>query len=155
VGAASGWFVDGIRTVLTSLGCSRGRPDSHLSTQLGVDALVGRGQGLTPSGDDALAGILLVAHALGRAAPLAAAVRSRLGSTTAVSAALLDAAADGYAAPDVVALVDAALAADEATVCRTLPAVLAIGHTSGVDLVAGIAGGLHHLTDTTTGRSAA
>jgi hypothetical protein len=37
----------------------------------------------------------------------------------------------------------------------TLPAVLAIGHTSGADLVAGIAGALHHLTDTTTGRSAA
>jgi hypothetical protein len=41
--------------------------------------LLGRGQGLTPSGDDALAGILLVTHAVGLAAPLAAAVRSRLG----------------------------------------------------------------------------
>ena len=151
----SGWLADGIRAVCSGLGCPDGHPGSHLSTQLGVGGLLGRGQGLTPSGDDALAGILLVSHAVGRAAPLAAAVRSRLAATTAVSAALLDAAADGYAAPDVVALVDAALAGDDAGVSRALPAVLAIGHTSGADLVAGIVGALHHLTDTTTGRSAA
>lgn len=140
--SASGWLADGIRAVLSDRGER-------------VDLLLGRGQGLTPSGDDALAGILLVAHALGEEETLAAAVRARLGSTTAVSAALLDAAADGYAAPDVVALVDAALTRDDPTIARTLPAVLAIGHTSGADLVAGIAGALHHVTDTTTGRSAA
>jgi hypothetical protein len=140
--SASGWLADGIRAVLSGRG-------------EGVTLLLGRGQGLTPSGDDALAGILLVAHAVGGAEALAAVVRSRLASTTAVSAALLDAAADGYAAPDVVALVDAALTGDDSTIARTLPAVLAIGHTSGADLVAGIAGALHHVTDTTTGRSAA
>ncbi|HSF99286.1 MAG TPA: DUF2877 domain-containing protein [Ornithinibacter sp.] len=151
-----GWFADGIRAVVLGLACARGRQDDHPRTPgQGVDLLLGRGQGLTPSGDDALAGILLVAHAVGEAAPLAAAVRSRLGATTAVSAALLDAAADGYAAPDVVALVDAALAGDDDTLARTLPAVLAMGHSSGRDLVAGIAGAVHHLTDTTTGRSAA
>ncbi|HRA27720.1 DUF2877 domain-containing protein, partial [Ornithinibacter sp.] len=79
------------------------------------------------------------------AGPVAAAVRERLGSTTAVSAALLDAAADGYAAADVVALVDAAVARDAAAVARVLPAVLAIGHTSGADLVIGIAAALRHL----------
>lgn len=110
-----------------------------------VDDLIGRGPGLTPSGDDALAGILLVAHAHGVAGPVAEAVRARLGSTTAVSAALLDAAADGYAAADVVALVDAAVAGDAAAVARTLPAVLAIGHTSGADLVIGVAAALRHL----------
>ena len=155
----SGWLADGIRAVLSALPsreCGSGCQDDHFRTHgEGVGGLLGRGQGLTPSGDDALAGILLVSHAVGRAAPLAAAVRSRLAATTAVSAALLDAAADGYAAPDVVALVDAALAGDDAGVSRALPAVLAIGHTSGADLVAGIAGALHHLTDTTTGRSAA
>lgn len=110
-----------------------------------VDALIGRGPGLTPSGDDALAGILLVAHAHGVAGPVAAAVRARLGATTAVSAALLDAAADGYAAADVVFLVDAAVAGDAAAVARALPAVLAIGHTSGADLVIGVAAALGHL----------
>ena len=70
--------------------------------------------------------------------PLAAAVRARLGATTAVSAALLDAAADGFAARDVVTLVDAALAGDEATVAAALPAVLAIGAQSGRDLATGL-----------------
>jgi len=103
-----------------------------------VAALVGRGPGLTPSGDDALAGALLVAHALGAGEALPDAVRTRLAATTAVSAALLAAAADGYAAHPVVALVDAAVAADPDAVRRALPAVLAIGHTSGADTVTGI-----------------
>ena len=64
-------LVDGIRAVVSSLGCSGGRQGSHLSTRLpevgaAVRALVGRGAGLTPSGDDALAGALLVARALDR-----------------------------------------------------------------------------------------
>ena len=107
-----------------------------------VARLVGRGAGLTPSGDDALAGALLVAHALGTGTALAEAVRARVGATTAVSAALLAAAADGYAARPVVTLVDAAVAGDQAAVARALPAVLAIGHTSGADTVVGIHGAL-------------
>ncbi len=43
------------------------------------------------------------------------------------------------------ALVDAAVAGDAAAVARALPAVLAIGHTSGADLVIGIAAALRHL----------
>ncbi|HET6967018.1 MAG TPA: DUF2877 domain-containing protein, partial [Ornithinibacter sp.] len=132
---------------------------NHLSTRLdavAVAGLLGRGRGLTPSGDDALAGALLVAHALDTAGPLAAAVRARLDTTTAVSAALLDAAVDGFAARDVVTLVDAALAGDGAGVAAVLPQVLAIGHSSGRDLVTGIAVALACLTDLTpTGRSAA
>jgi len=65
-------------------------------------------------------------------------VRARLATTTAVSAALLDAAADGRAARPVVTLVDAAVAGDRDAVTRALPAVLAIGHTSGADTVTGI-----------------
>ena len=108
--------------------------------------LVGRGIGLTPSGDDALAGALLVAHALGAGDGLADAVRARLHATTAVSAALLDAAADGYAARPVVTLVDAAVVGDPDAVRRALPAVLAIGHTSGADTVTGIRAALDALT---------
>ena len=146
------WLADGIRQALSGVGCrappgvgcSDGRLGSHLSTQLhevdapAVAGLVGRGPGLTPAGDDALAGALLVAHALGAGTDLADAVRARLHATTAVSAALLDAAADGYAARPVVTLVDAAVANRPDAVARALPAVLAIGHTSGADTVTGI-----------------
>ncbi len=119
--------------------------------------LVGRGAGLTPSGDDALAGALLVAHALGTGPDLAEAVRARLATTTAVSAALLDAAADGYAARQVVTLVDAAVAGDPDAVRRALPAVLAIGHTSGADTVTGIRAALEarHHREKMNGRRAA
>ena len=147
--SAEAWLADGIRSVFSGVECGSGRPVSRFRTHgeaddvaRGVAALLGRGPGLTPSGDDALAGALLVSHALGAAAPLAGAVRARLGATTAVSAALLDAAADGFAAHDVVRLVDAALAGDGATVAAALPAVLALGHTSGRDLVTGVAAAL-------------
>jgi hypothetical protein len=112
---------------------------------------------LTPSGDDALAGALLVAHALGAGPDLADAVRARLAATTAVSAALLDAAADGYAARQVVTLVDAAVAADPGAVRRALPAVLAIGHTSGADTVTGVRAALEarHHREKMNGREAA
>ncbi len=122
------WLANGIRDAVSSAD-----PEPH------VRALLGRGPGLTPSGDDALAGALLVGHGLRRGTRLAAAVRSRLGATTAVSAALLEAAADGYAARSVVTLVDAVLSGDASGVRAALPAVLDIGHTSGRDLVTGVA----------------
>ena len=142
----SAWLADGIRDVCSAAAprgeCGSGCQSDHFRTHgevaAAVAGLVGRGAGLTPSGDDALAGALLVAHALGTGTALADAVRARLGATTAVSAALLDAAADGYAARPVVTLVDAAVANDPDAVARALPAVLAIGHTSGTDTVTGI-----------------
>src|SRR5829696_4419698 len=60
---ATGWLADGIRDAVLARD-----PLPH------VRLLVGRGRGLTPSGDDALAGALLVAHALGSDGRLAAAV---------------------------------------------------------------------------------
>ena len=131
VGEDRRWLADGIRYAV----CAPD-PEPH------VRGLLGRGDGLTPSGDDALAGALLVAHALGVGDALAAVVRRRLGATTAVSAALLSAAADGFAARPVVTLVDAAVAGDDLGVRETLPAVLSIGHSSGADLVVGVAAAL-------------
>lgn len=116
-----------------------------------VAALVGRGRGLTPSGDDALAGALLVTHARRSARPLAEAVRSRLGATTAVSGALLGAAADGFAAAPVVALVDAAVVGHVEATSRALGPVLALGHSSGRDLVTGVLAGLRATCPGTAG----
>lgn len=125
---------------------------------LGVLGLVGRGQGLTPAGDDALAGALLLRRALGLAPAragdaLLGALGARLYATTAVSAALLDAAADGWAAPEVVELVDAVVHGGPDAVGSALPAVLAIGHTSGRDLVTGLLAALDALVP--SGRIAA
>lgn len=133
-GEGRAWLADGIRYAVWAPD-----PEPH------VRSLLGRGSGLTPAGDDALAGALLVARALGVGAALAAAVRRRLGTTTAVSAALLTAAADGYAARPVVALVDAAVSADGQELRRFLPTVLSIGHSSGRDLVTGVCAALEAL----------
>ena len=132
---AEDWLVRGVTRVL--------RTAAH-DHRPAVDALVGRGPGLTPSGDDALAGALLLRRALGAgprpgcADPLHAAVGARSGATTAVSAALLDGALGGWAAPEVVVLVDAVARRDAAAVRSALPPVLAIGHHSGRDLATGL-----------------
>lgn len=105
-----------------------------------VATLIGRGNGLTPAGDDALAGALLVACALGRHQALATAVLANTHRTTSLSAALLRAAADGYAAPPVVAYVTAVMRGDRGAAARWRPRVEAIGHGSGRDLIAGMAG---------------
>jgi hypothetical protein len=136
LGHGPGWLVVPVRAAVEA---AVGVGADHA-----VTALVGRGDGLTPAGDDALAGALLLLHALTdpRAERLSGAVRTRLRSTTAVSAALLDAAADGYASPEVVRLVDAVAAGDLVRVRSALPPVLAHGHSSGRDLVAGVAAAL-------------
>ncbi len=107
--------------------------------------LVGAGPGLTPSGDDALCGALLALHAWGRGVE-AAALAPAYPRTTALSAALIEAARQGFAVPEVVALADAVLTGDVLAVQHHLPAALAIGHSSGRDLVAGLLGAVQTLT---------
>jgi hypothetical protein len=78
-----------------------GSGDEHVARV--VDALVGLGPGLTPAGDDVLAGTLVALAAAGdhdRRRRLAAAVRLVRHRTTAVSGALLDHAAAGHAIPE-------------------------------------------------------
>jgi hypothetical protein len=113
-----------------------------------VHEMVGAGAGLTPSGDDALCAVLLVLRGAGaeRArAQVDTAVGAAARRTTSLSASLLHAAARGYAVPAVADLVRAVLCDDPVARGPALAAVLAIGSSSGRDLVAGIAGALHVL----------
>ena len=108
--------------------------------------LVGAGRGLTPSGDDAVCGVLLALRGAGeRLAPTCRALDRALPRTTSLSASLLAAAAQGYAVPEVTRLVRALVSGDERSAATHLPAVLAIGHSSGADLVAGVLGALDAL----------
>jgi hypothetical protein len=115
--------------------------------------LVGAGRGLTPSGDDALCGVLLALRAGGAPsqalAAVSTAVTRSLAATTSLSASLLLAAAAGCAVPEVATLANAVSRGDEAGIDEALPAVLAIGHSSGADLLAGLAGALDALIHTT------
>lgn len=139
------WLLPAVTELVSSLARV---PEPEDETGSSVAGLVGRGRGLTPSGDDALAGVLLVSHALRASLHLAATVRARLGSTTAVSAALLGAAGDGFAAGPVVTLVDAVLVGHVEATARALPAVLGLGHSSGRDLVTGVLAALLGLAGT-------
>lgn len=105
----------------------------------GALQLAGIGQGLTPSGDDFIIGVMLAAWAglYGAAAeefcvPLAHAAAPR---TTSLSAAFLHATARGEAMSAWHALF-AALACPD-NLPAALGAVLKIGHTSGADALAG------------------
>jgi hypothetical protein len=126
------------------------RADLPATDQL-VRRLLGAGSGLTPSGDDALCAVLLVLNGLGAAPAVevaGACVARAWTATTSLSASLLDAAREGYAVPEVAALVRAALGGDAEAASTALTEVLAIGHSSGRDLVAGLAGCLQVLART-------
>lgn len=127
-----------------------GRPDLG---QLAADVLrhpgqvvrlLGLGPGLTPSGDDVAAGLLLTLRAAGRhdgqwASALVTDVVGALGRTTALSGTLLRAAARGYAVPPVVELLAALRGpAPVDRVGRLVRAVGSIGHSSGADLLVGV-----------------
>ncbi|WP_165498610.1 DUF2877 domain-containing protein [Streptomonospora litoralis] len=121
-------------------------PEGDLATPSRADdacaRLIGRGPGLTPSGDDLVCGYLLAARHLGgpqAAAPLAAAAQRAGSATTALSAALIGHAAAGRACPEAVALLDAL--SGHAPVAPALATLRGIGHTSGTDLALGLLAG--------------
>jgi hypothetical protein len=116
-----------------------------------AERIVGLGPGLTPSGDDILAGLLVSLRLLGGAVHpggraewvadwLGAAVTADAGTrTTALAATLLHCAASGGAGAEVAAVLRAVAGHEPAA-----PAVrrlLAAGHTSGADLATGVRAG--------------
>jgi hypothetical protein len=100
--------------------------------------MLGRGDGLTPRGDDVLAGYLAVAAAYRLPADrLRALVRAEAARrTTTLSAALLRHAAEGEAIPQVTALLHALR--DGRALDSALRGLVAVGHTSGAALAAGV-----------------
>jgi hypothetical protein len=130
------------------------QPESHpevAGLTAAVARLLGGGPGLTPVGDDVLAGALVTLSAAGRAgrtpgSALARSVRSALrtpaggrpaesGRTTHVSAALLAHAVRGECIPQLAALLEALDAGQPDAAVRAL---LAVGHSSGTGLLLGI-----------------
>ncbi|MFI6939014.1 DUF2877 domain-containing protein [Streptomyces sp. NPDC050418] len=122
--------------------------DGHNVGAVGME-LLGRGPGLTPSGDDFLCGLLLAANtALPRPRwfpALVALIALAPSRTTLVSASLLAHAAAGHCIPQVAELLRAT-AADGAVPVRELSALLAVGHSSGADLLHGLCAGARLLT---------
>ncbi|MFI5955443.1 DUF2877 domain-containing protein [Cryptosporangium sp. NPDC051539] len=112
--------------------------------ELDVRTLLGRGEGLTPLGDDVLAGALvtLVAAAHPHAAVLGSRVAEELaarpGATTPISAVLLAHAARGECIPQLAAVLTDPVDRLE----PAITALLAVGHSSGAGLLSGVRMGL-------------
>src|SRR4051794_17928023 len=107
---------------------------------LDPSALVGAGPGLTPAGDDLLAGALVAAHAVDH--PALARLRSatrdalRVRRTTAVSWGLLTHALDGWATAELADYLGALGGADGVDAARRR--LLGLGHSSGASLLDGV-----------------
>lgn len=105
-------------------------------------ALLGRGEGLTPQGDDLLAAALVTARATAdpRLAGWCARTRLALATrrTTAVSRGLLHHALDGWATPELADVLAALGGADAGALDRAVDRLLAIGRTSGASLLDGV-----------------
>jgi uncharacterized protein DUF2877 len=116
-----------------------------------AERIVGLGPGLTPSGDDILAGLLVSLRTFGEAVPggtaairladwLGAAVTAHAGTrTTALSATLLHCAAQGQAAMEVAAVLRGI--AGQSELRPAVRRLLGAGHTSGADLIWGLLAG--------------
>ncbi|MDY2777747.1 MAG: DUF2877 domain-containing protein [Collinsella sp.] len=107
--------------------------------------LLGRGLGLTPSGDDVLMGYgtaLRYLHGAGSDAPSArffdAVEELAPGKTTAVSEAYLEAMCDGRANEDYIELLAALESGRTSDLDRCVARILKIGHTSGADGLLGL-----------------
>jgi len=144
--------VQGVVPVMEDHGLRRGLADGDDRAALeAARSLIGRGDGLTPEGDDlvagTVAGFLLIGRSLGALAiaSVVAAVEDPIldhasRATTAFSAALLAHAFRGEVAAPAAALVSALAGwGDPAGAAREL---MKVGHSSGPALAAGIIAGV-------------
>jgi hypothetical protein len=108
--------------------------------------LLGVGPGLTPAGDDVLAGLLVGLWSFSqRAEPLRLAVLASLARTTDLSAALLRCAARGESIPQVNQLLRTMSgSAQQGQLDRALDDLVRVGHTSGTALAIGILAAAYH-----------
>ncbi len=111
--------------------------DPQLASGAGL-RLLGRGEGLTPQGDDVLAGYLAAAAAYRLPADrLRALIRLEAPRrTTTLSAALLRHAVEGEAIPQISALLEALC--DGRSLRTAIADLVSVGHTSGSALAAGV-----------------
>ncbi len=135
------------RRCLAEVGRSIARGDDA-GAALAARTLIGLGPGLTPSGDDALAGFEAALRALGHpsAGFLVAALDDVDERTTAVSAAMLRHAVRGEFGERVHRLLEALLDGPRDALPTAIRHAVAWGATSGADGVSGVLAGLDAAT---------
>ncbi|MGY3777945.1 DUF2877 domain-containing protein [Isobaculum melis] len=112
---------------------------------------IGRGKGLTPSGDDLLLGILAVHHQFGLVLPsfltTLAQIVTTENCTTDVSKAYLKHAIKGEFSSSILQLMKGLSINPRENMSFALQQVLAHGHTSGADTITGLLLGLYQLVE--------
>lgn len=120
----------------------------HTGLAVAVPQLSGLGPGLTPAGDDLLAGLCLTLVRAGATAPagaLASALAGAVTATTPLAREMIRWALDGEAAAHLLALVDDAIAEPAGVQAAAVATTLRHGATSGADWTAGVLLGLSWL----------
>lgn len=121
-----------------------------------VSSLVGLGAGLTPSGDDLLAGFVSAVRARFCGEPdagrellgaLCLAIEENLGSTGEISASLLRSMIQGHGPEPLLDLADAIAADRESEALQALEDLCYLGHSSGADIATGFLFGLETLPE--------
>ena len=122
------------------------RTSHDAAARAAVHRLIGLGPGLTPSGDDVMAGMLIALHATGqrgRVEALAGFVaKTPVGRTSPLSRVFLEVAGEGLPSAAMHAVIDSLLAHDVAALPEAVERLTGIGHTSGWDMLAGAVLGL-------------
>ena len=132
------------------------KSDYRRNSQL-INFFIGRGRGLTPSGDDILLGFTLVLLLFGEFADWRRALSGAIAGdkTTLVSATALRALLCGYCGEALLQLARLLDGADSAAIDSAIRAARAYGHTSGTDSVFGFFIGLTFLAGPVAGAAAA
>ncbi len=138
-------FADALFEALAARPRLRHTLDEVLRCRAAAEALLGLGPGLTPSGDDLVAGALVAVRRLlpdtaDDIAVLGAALTEQARARTSpVSSALLAWATLGEAVPELLVLLDAL--GQDGPLRADLAGLTRVGHTSGVDLARGAVAG--------------
>lgn len=151
-----GLLISGADVAMVDLNDAISRRDTAAAAAA-AQRLVGRGPGLTPAGDDIIAGAEAALHAIAHPmAGFAGAVLADVGSrTTEVSAAMLRHAAAGAFAERIHRLIQATLVDDLAPTGDPLRGTADWGATSGTDALAGVVLAMDAVTRITADRRAA
>ena len=125
------------------------RPSNYNENEIknAVQLLIGRGKGLTPSGDDILMGYLMVKKAFGRKASIEDLIKNEMSReiTTEISEAYYQALFLGSISSLFVQLILSLLASEEQVVLELINQIGLYGHTSGNDTLFGFYLGLQSL----------
>lgn len=137
--------------ILSGAGQRQGpdRMDEWKAAKAAVRFFTGRGQGLTPAGDDILTGYGAVLQGFGKAELFLQTLRENGLNTTDVSRAYLDAMTRGAANETFVRLLEQFEAGDPMLFQGSLRQLEQIGHTSGCDTLYGMYLGLKKMKEDT------